>query len=460
MNVIRAGGLALTVLVALVPAGCGHAPAGRTVPAASAPAAAEASTTDTPAPSTAAAPEPGTTLASSTQDGRLFAVANSAGQGFTIADYVIYGDRRDSSRLAAYDAGGTLLSQLTSGFTADCGVADLTNSKGRLLVTEQVTEKPAEGINPATYRLTMTATDAASGGAVWTADVIAGTRDPLDCANVDDLRSFDATTDGHYGTLLWGTGDTDISLAIDLTDGSLHPRKDLVGVLGNYLLTGSASAQDDNGKPTMLTLTTPDGWPALGHVAAVDTHIGTPTGGEFTPSGWLDTTVNDSQSGDGVTPDGTRLISSHGDDQDNYVDGYTLPGMKRAWRFTTPRYFSDQPLAVTNHLVLLARQGNGGSGGDRLLGLDPATGKQLWSTDVNGGSVCLATASRVLVDVNEQLATLDAGTGKQVGYTGNVKHALLGDEDAGCPKVLGNGLGGVGSVVSGSELTVAQVLAP
>jgi len=457
---------ALIVLVPLGLAGCGGSPVkagptASTAPPASADVEPNAAPSTAPPPSaTASAPEPGSTLASSTQDGAIFAVANAAGQGFTIGDDVISGNDEQST-LQTYDVSGTSLVQLSSGFSAGCGLADVTNSKGRLVVAENIAEKPAEGINPALYSLSITAFDAGTGTAVWSDKVITDTQESLGCpaGGVDDLVGFAATSDGHYGVLLWPWQNSTLALAIDLTDGSVHRRQDLVGVLGKYLLRGSDRARDDNGHANTLTLTTPDGWPSLGHTPAADANEI-----QSTATGWLDNQAGSGdQKGVGVTPDGIRLISadqtvSSDYTEHNYVDGYLLPGMTRAWRYTSPPGTNDQVLDVTDDLVLVNRADDNRD--NHLIGLDAVTGKQLWNTDIHDGTVCLSTEARVLVDANEQLATLDATTGKQLGYNDNIKHALLGDEDAGCPKVLGNGLEGIGSRVDGSELTVAQLVTP
>ncbi len=423
----------MLVLVTLGLAGCGGA-AVKATPAATTPAAVATEASPNASPNASAEPPPGAaasapaagaTLADSTQDGWLYAVANSAGQGFTIADYVIDG-RGDKLELQAYDAAGDELAQMSSGFTAGCGVADLTNGKGRLLVTEDVTEKPAEGINPALYSLALTAADANTGATVWTAAIVTDTQDSLGCGNNDNLQGFTATSDGHYG-LSGVAGQPDVSVAVDLTDGSLHPRKDLVGVLGNYLLRGSGQNQDENDKSPSLTLTIPDGWPALGHAAPVD------TSGKSTPTGYLDPNQVGGQTSRVVTPDGFHLIGSYfGNDSDSgdHLAGYTLPSMKRSWRLNTPDGANDQLLAVSvtwSSWTAKSREGTA-TGCSRWI---PVTGKQLWKINVNGGAVCAATASQLLVDVHEQLATLDVATGKQLSYAANIKHELLGDTDAG-----------------------------
>ena len=326
------------------------------------------------------------------------------------------------------------------------------------MVTVEISEKPAEGINPALHSLSITAFDAGTGAAVWSDKLITDTQEALDCpvGGGNDLSGLAATSDGHYGALLWQRENSTLAVAVDLTDGHLHPRKDVAGVFGNYLVTGSDPG--DSGAAATVTLTTPDGWPALGHTAAGDFHTV-----QSTATGWLNTPAGNEQQGAGVTPDGTRFIRTDqtmtaGYTEHNHVDGYLLPGMKRAWRYTSPPSTRDQILDITDHLVLVNRSDENHD--NRLIGLDAVTGRQLWSTDIHDGTVCMSTATRVLVGVTEQLATVDATTGKQLGYSDNVKHVLLGDEDAGCPAVLGNGLEGIGSGVDGSELTVAQLVNP
>ena len=87
--------------------------------------------------------------------------------------------------------------------------------------------------------------------------------------------------------------------------------------------------------------------------------------------------------------------------------------------------------------------------------IDLATGKTLWTVNINGGNVCDATSSRVLVNINDQLTTLDATTDKQISYTSNPYTDVNGDPE--CPKVLGTGLTGIGFNGDGD---VIQLLAP
>jgi hypothetical protein len=445
----RVAGLAL--LLAL--AGCNASPHAAPAPA---PSAVDSPATDSPAagspaPSAAPATAPpasGTQLATFAGDGRLNVVSNVRNDGFVVVDSLLSAGQ-DQSTLQAYDRAGRPLAQLPAGsFTGECGAADVLTTAGRLIVTELATQKPAEGIAKATDALTLTATDAATGRSAWTADVVSRTEDPLLCQAFDgELWNFSATLDGRWGALLWDSGDTSIAVAVDLATGRLHPRKNLVGTLGNYMVTGSKET---------ATLTTPDGWPRLGSVGE-DSSVPLSGPGEYAPTGQLANRGFSNPPELEVTPDGATLagVLKTLDSSSSYVDGYALPSMRRRWRLTTPDSTTDTIAGVTASTLLINRDKNGGARGGELLALDVHTGKKLWSTDVNGGELCDVTGSQLLINANDQLATLSAATGKQLSFADNPYQDPATGVSA-CPHMLGGALGGVGL----GDGTVIQFLQP
>ncbi|MFG1609078.1 PQQ-binding-like beta-propeller repeat protein [Actinoplanes sp. NPDC049265] len=447
-KVIRAAGLAL--LLAL--AGCDDSHAASPAPAAS-PAA--NSPSDSPAPSAPAPsgtqPASGTQLATFGGDGRLTAVSNVHNDGFVVVDSLLSAGAEQST-LQVYDRSGHPLAQLPAGsFTGECGAADVLTTRGRLIVTELATQKPAEGIAKATNALTLTATDAATGSTVWTADVVTKSEDPLLCQAFDgELWNFSATLDGRWGALLWDSGDTSIAVAVDLATGKLHPRKDLMGTLGSFLVTGSKDA---------ATLTTPDGWARLGRLKTDGSSGGSVPldgPGEYAPTGQLANRGFSNPPRMEVTPDGSVLagVLESNDGSDSHIDGYALPSMRRLWRVPTAGSSTDTVAGINGNILLINRETNGASGG-ALLALDVHTGKKLWSIDVDGGTVCDVTGSQVLVNTHDQLATLSTATGEQLSFADNpYRDPATGVTD--CPHTLEGALGGVGL----GDGTVVQLLQP
>ena len=220
--------------------------------------------TSAPSPSRVV-PSAGANLASVSGPGRVNVIANVQGRGFNVVDSVLGDNYDDESTLRAYAADGTPLAELPAGsFTGECGTADVINSQGRLLITEQIKTVQAQGINPATHSLVLTAWNATSGNKVWTATPISSSTDTMSCGAFDgNLQNFSATLDGKLGVLQWPQPKSDVDDVIDLTSGKLYPRANLQGTLGNYVVTGVYHTPygDD---PNHATLTLPGSWRKLG----------------------------------------------------------------------------------------------------------------------------------------------------------------------------------------------------
>src|SRR5262249_9091895 len=103
---------------------------------------------------------------------------------------------------------------------------------------------------------------------------------------------------------------------------------------------------------------------------------------------------------------------------------------------------------------LVARLGNFGSDTE-LMALNPKTGQTEWKADIGGGAVCDMTTTQVLVEDNDQLATLSAASGKQLSYSSDPYEDDSGG--AGCPDTIEAGLGGTGMNENGVWL---QLLTP
>jgi hypothetical protein len=105
-------------------------------------------------------------------------------------------------------------------------------------------------------------------------------------------------------------------------------------------------------------------------------------------------------------------------------------------------------------LVVIVRTKNYGDGTTTLIALDVKTGATVWKTSVGDGSLCDLTSSQVLVNTNDQLATLSALTGKQLSYENDPYQDDTGEDS--CPGTVANGITGVGYANS----QVTQLLEP
>jgi PQQ-like domain len=436
-----------SVVFGLAIAGCGasasHAPSAAGKTHSGAPSAAP-----TPASSPSdVAPSAGASLTSVSGEGRVNVIANLQGQGFDVVDSLLNGNSDDST-VQAYDAGGASLAKLPAGsLTGECGAADVINSQGRLLITEQITTVPAAGINPATNSLVLTAWNATSGNKVWTATPISSTTDDLSCTAFDgNLQNFSVTFDGKWGVLEWPLSNSTVSDAVDLTNGKLYPRSNLQGTLGNYVVMGTDHTYF-TGEPNIATLTIPGGWPKLGRFKlGTDDPGDVPLDpGEFVPTGQL---ANQNYSNPPVmegTPDGTELIGIVGNVSygiTSTVDAYALPSGQLLWSLKTPQFDTDTLEAVNGSVAIIGRAQNNGDGSTTLIALDVKTGTVAWKTNIGGGALCDLTSSQVLVNANAQLATLSAATGQQLSYANNPYQDPTGSPT--CPVTVGDGITGVG----------------
>ncbi len=430
-----------------------------------------AGTASAPPPGQATAPAPGTTLASVQGEGRVNVISNLQGRGFTVVDSLLDGDQ-DESYLQAYDAAGNALAKLPPGsLTGECGAADVINSKGRLLIAEKVIHHDAQGIQPASDTLTMTAYDAATGAQVWTATLDNRDENGIDCTAYDgDLgdqangdTTFTSTVNGQWGVYQPDdTYDLSHSVAIDLTTGKTYPRPGLYGALGNYVAVAKMS--NFLHSPVRLTLMTPGSWVAHGTLTLGDSGMFEEIPGPYNPtlvtSGAQFPTndVTDPTSAV-ITPDASTLIGVRG----NYDQGeptttvaYSLPSMRKLWSIPTPKYYTDSVASISNSVVVLARQRNDGDGVTRLMALSTQSGAKVWQQNIKVSvSVCALTSSQLVLLVNDQLAFLNASTGVQTSYQADSTQDGSGDDT--CPDVLAGGVSGVGV---NSDNTVIQLATP
>jgi hypothetical protein len=429
----------------------------------------------------AAAPSPGATLATVQDIGATREISNPQGDGFTAIHDLLGQNYAEASTLDTYDVAGDQLASLPTGsFTGDCGAADVVNSAGRLVITLLITTTPAQGITPETYGLKMTAWNAATGSQVWSTTLVPDQDQQITCPPsmdgiVADLWNFIATLDGQWGVFEQPLSDANGNIeyvAINLTTGKPYSNPNLVGVLGNNVVTGTGTSDDGSNGPTTLTVTTPGSWATLGTAAGPGAQNGNPQlsgdlsgSGDFYPQDFALTGYTGGYGSPGesigavATPDGSTLVAIYSDANGNtWYRGYTLPSLKQEWSTPVPSADNDQIVGISDTDLLIARASSDGGGDTYLLNLNPKTGQQQWKIDISGGSVCDLTSTQVLVAANNQLATLSAASGKQLSYATDPYQDAEGDYV--CPSVVGTGLSGVGVNTDSGNDTVFQLLTP
>jgi outer membrane protein assembly factor BamB len=431
-----------------------------------------------PSPSTSAAPgnspaAPGTVLATVQGQGRVNVISNLEGQGFTLVDSILGTNDADQSYLQPYSASGQALTEIPPGsISGECGAADIINSKGRLLLAEQIITHPAQGIRSASYSLTLTAYSVTTGQKLWTAALERNVQDEPSCTAYDGYlgsqngadATFTMTANGQWG--VWQPDDAhDLSgsIAVDLTTGKLYPKPDLYGALGNYVTFATMSSEFDS--LTALTMTTPGAWPHLGTLTLDNTgdlyQIPGPYQLQLATSG-AQFPNNDvtNPTAAAVTPAGNTLIGLQG----NYDQGgpdatvaYALPSMKKLWSIPMPSGYFDTIEGISNSEVLLGRTQINGDNTMVLMALDPRTGRRIWQQSIGGGGqVCLLTTTQVVVLANSQLAFLDASTGQQASYESDTAIDDSGNDE--CPSVLAGGVSGL--IYDGQSGAVTQLATP
>lgn len=388
------------------------------------------------------APEAGSVLASASGSGRFNAVTN--GEGFAIVRSLldISGEEGvDESTVTVYDAAGTEISKIPSGkVTGECGAADIVVGGGqRLILTELISTRPAEGIHPERTSLDLMAWDAKTGDAEWTAHVVPPQRDGLSCDAYDGrLQDFASTYDGRWG--IYGSVDAKI---IDLRSGRMRASRKDPRVLGNYFV-GSDDIQDypDSARPILDPATEK----ALGTIKGIEFY----NEPDLAPAGLFDTMSEGSSPPAGLSSDGRRLIGVTDRSTDEYVAAYALPSGAARWR--APKTFSPYIAGDAGGILLMYRD-NDSSHERELWGLDDTTGRKKWV--LPEGDVCGITDNQMLLSVNDQLAVIDIQTGKQLSYSE--------PDDAECPEVLPGGIGvstGTDDPTQPHSIRVTQLLEP
>lgn len=146
----------------------------------------------------------------------------------------------------------------------------------RLIVTAQLETQPAQGVMAAQYSESLTAFTATTGEKVWTNTVVLSQGTQLTCNSADTtLEGFGATLDGRWGALRVQARGKLVASAIDLSSGQVLARPDLLGALGNWLVTGTRRHIYGVADPSALAV--PPSWTPLGALSNAVIPMGMPT---------------------------------------------------------------------------------------------------------------------------------------------------------------------------------------
>lgn len=424
-------------------------------PSTSAPRTSESRSSQSSAPPTraaATAPPAGTQLTAFTGDGRVNLLAGDG--GFTILQSSVTSlgpDGVDQSTISTYDVAGSPLARVPSGgFTGECGAEDVSPGGHRLVIAAKLAQKPAQGVIAAQYSKTLVAYDAETGKQAWTADLVPFQSEPLSCSAFDGhLEGFQATHDGAWASLRVQSGNLSMATAVDLATGKLEPKADVIGALGNSLVTGTQ--RNDFSHPDIYVLTTPPAWRGVASFStgsALDliplTDPSDATYGLFGGSGggYGATT--------GLSSDaGLLFIARQNEAYGTLLQAFSLPTMAEAWRQSTAEDLKYGLIGSGGDILVVTRQA---AGGVTTEGLNARTGATLWTLP-KVDSVCGLSTTQMLVSANGQLAVIDLASGEQLSYT-----APSSSSSTSCPVILRGGIAAGSGTSAG--MVVTQVLAP
>jgi len=377
-------------------------------------------------------------LATATEKGRTSVFGSD--QGFTIIHSVLdYDLDQDLSSIKMFDIAGELQNMIASPqFTGECGVADLDVAGQRMILTELVRNKEAQGVKPEMGSLELTAWDPESGDQLWSVPIVPWQKGAEGCVggtgNGDDglLNGFQATVDGR-----WGMYSEYIPLSaagyqpslIDLKSGDIRKTK-ATGVIGNYL------SQEVIDEPDLIRVMDPVTDGAIQTIQGISYANTPPLFGSD-----ADVCYGAGESA-GVSNDGELLIGVRpdADSFSDYLSVQDLAKEREVWQLSGKGEYG--VIADSGGLILIGHCARSDS---KLEGIDSKSGKKQWT--LPRGTVCGISGSQFLYEINDQIATIDLRTGKQKSYSDSYD----------CPEVL---TGGIGVYSDGGQISVEQVLEP
>jgi hypothetical protein len=411
----------------------------------------------------APAPAPGSTVLSTNVTGSANVISN--GHGFSIIED---GDSsresgesggKEEAKVTTFNAAGQQLTGLSSNdLTGACGVDDvIVPGRGRLILTEVISDQQAEGIKPATGSLSLKAWNADTGAEVWNTTVVPTSQNQPTCQYENgQLQDFGSTRDGRWG--LYGGG-------LPRNDGEAMPAAGKVLNLDTGEIIKGVTANSLLGDYPITVHVAQDG----STYRAIDPSSGAVLGTnvnsfEFVHDGHALELASGGMpfpyTGEGgaqpplLSSDNQRLVGSVEEgSRGNSVIAYSLPSFRVSFRRPVrgfyPRVVADGGGLAIESLGDSEEPGGKGS----LVAFDDSTGSQVWKLP---GSVCGITNTQMMITVNNQTAIIDLKTGKQVSFSQESCPTIL----PGGISVSGEGSSNEGSPAESHALKVTQVLTP
>jgi hypothetical protein len=328
----------------------------------------------------------------------------TSGTGFSVVNDVVTAGT-DRGTVTTYDAAGNKLTTIGN-VDADCGAADIVLPSGRRVILALThKDQPAQGVNPATITVRLNEFDALTSRQLWSTDLIAGSTDTDDTSIVcnlptsdGSLTAFSPTVDGGFAVDSESAPGKP-SWIVNLTTGAVRPSTTAVEALGSVIVN---QGSDD----PSIYFSDPATGARTGTLAGI-------------------TDPNDLDFGtDYATKTSLIWVIPLGGDQYK-IQSLSLPDAKPAWAVTQPP-FEVSDLSATGSILIASNHYETATG---IVAYNLSTGKHLWTQP--NTDFCGAYNGKVVVAVNGQLATLDAGTGKQVSFD---------SQQSGCPTILPNGI--------------------
>jgi len=403
-------------------------------------------TTSASTPATTATPPPegppkaGTTLVSLTAEGAVSLVTSRT--HFALMDELINiaeGADTDESRVISYSSNGSQLAEIKAPeLTGKCGAVEAdVPGRGSLIVTEQIAIHHAEGIKPETSQLTIAAWNADGGAKVWS-HVETSVQGSGDCEAVTP------THDGRFALLKSGF----TTHLLNLSSGAAASSHGASFVIGDYPVR---EVNPEDPATSTYQLLDPTSGRVLGHLREIEFYTGNTN---LAPTGTFKTDSDGTSPPAGLSEDGQRLIALVG--ERHRLTVFSLPSGKVLWSrdWGTKQFAGPEPyiyadaagLAIIGVTIDKTEE-------HKLIAFDDTNGKERWA--VPEGPVCGITRRQVLIAVNDQLATLETATGKQLSYQGSSGNECAELEPGGRSFSTGNE--GIGEQ---RDVTVDQVLEP
>jgi hypothetical protein len=271
------------------------------------------------------------------------------------------------------------------------------------LIWGKVTQKPAAGLEPETWTLSIVATDTRTYKQRWSKPLVADSTEALGCPDVHEAT---LTSDEK-----WLAYD---QWVINLADGTSRALGDgmVPRAVGNTVLVFDGVCANCINGMTSVPITDPATGRTLFSFSDHDMI-----------SDLSDAPGKFATSSDGSTLFIARRIS--GSPLTYALQSRSLVTGKVNWEVKGVSYTGmvsqrvtlaeNADVVIFPDLAAANEQGASPEGRQKELGLSLSDGKRLWA--IPGLEVCAANAAGVAVEANDQLVVLDPRTGRQLGYS-------------------------------------------